>query len=464
MHKKMLRELVLEELGSQWFINEETPAPSSASRPRASTPGTAMVAAAKFAYDNYSSSPTVKTIVHAVLAASAEYGFALATAGTSMIGPSEVLETWVDTLFLAETSLLTVASLLDSSGIIEEGKQLIKSCQAAWTSLPQGLPAFYIAIKTIVSNIVKSGEIVSYGLSQIASSIKKYIETATGDIEDYIKVLIPDAAIGTAAAVAVGFVLNSLAINAFTLLATAFKAAAPYVAWILDPKNVLNLFDTGFSLLFQSIEQAAVKLEGGQLSKSVPQSPATSVNLGNSTDPRAVAARNAALSSLPNRNSAPPLPPRLDSPTAVKDFATKTIPQAFASLSKLGPGALREAAVTLKQKQPAARQKLESIVKQLMPFYLGSLALYQIIAAGDYDNKSIMQQVAGARSAGAPITKALAGTTSKKAATATLTGGLAANASADAAVDWTKKENKEMLLRKVISEELRKQSRRSLRR
>ena len=207
-----------------------------------------------------------------------------------------------------------------------------------------------------------------------------------------------------------------------------------------------------------------MKLEGGQLSKSVPQSPATSVNLGNSTDPRAVAARNAALSSLPNRNSAPPLPPRLDSPTAVKDFATKTIPQAFASLSKLGPGALREAAVTLKQKQPAARQKLESIVKQLMPFYLGSLALYQIIAAGDYDNKSIMQQVAGARSAGAPITKALAGTTSKKAATATLTGGLAANASADAAVDWTKKENKEMLLRKVISEELRKQSRRSLRR
>ena len=77
---------------------------------------------------------------------------------------------------------------------------------------------------------------------------------------------------------------------------------------------------------------------------------------------------------------------------------------------------------------------------------------------------SIMQQVAGARSAGAPITKALAGTTSKKAATATLTGGLAVDASADAAVDWTKKENKEMLLRKVISEELRKQSRRALRR
>ena len=367
MHKKMLRELVLEELGSQWFINEETPAPRPAS---AVGSGAILGLWAKFAYDNYGSSYVVKTVVHTVIAVSAEYGFALATVGTSMTGPSQVLETWVDTLFLAETSLLTATSLLNSSGIIEEGKQLIKSCQAAWTSLPQGLAAFYIAIKTIASNIVKNVAVVSYGLHQIAESIKKYLKTSIENIENYIKVLIPDATIGTAAAVAVGFVLNSLAINAFTLLATAFKAAAPYVAWILDPKNVLNLFDTGFSLLFQSIEQAAVKLEGGQLSKSVPQSPATSVNLGNSTDPRAVAARNAALSSLPNRNSAPPLPPRLDSPTAVKDFATKTIPQAFASLSKLGPGALREAAVTLKQKQPAARQKLESIVKQLMPFYL----------------------------------------------------------------------------------------------
>ena len=454
----MLRELVLEELGSQWFINEETPAPRPAS---AVGSGAILGLWAKFAYDNYGSSYVVKTVVHTVIAVSAEYGFALATAGTSMTGPSQVLETWVDTLFLAETSLLTATSLLNSSGIIEEGKQLIKSCQAAWTSLPQGLAAFYIAIKTIASNIVKNVAVVSYGLHQIAESIKKYLKTSIENIENYIKVLIPDATIGTAAAVAVGFVLNSLAINAFTLLATAFQAAAPYASWILDPKNVLNLFDKGFSLLFQSIEQAAVKLEGGQLSKSVPQSPITSVNLGNSTDPRAVAASQAALSSLPNRNSAPQPPATLNSPTAVKDFATKTIPQAFASLSKMGPVALREVAATLKQKQPAARQKLESIVTQLMPFYLGLLALYQIIIAGDYDNKTVGQQVAIAKSAATPISKAITSNAPVTAAAATVAAKAGAKAGAQAIAPSTKNENKEMLLRKVISEELRKQSRRS---
>ena len=205
----MLRELVLEELGSQWFINEETPAPRPAS---AVGSGAILGLWAKFAYDNYGSSYVVKTVVHTVIAVSAEYGFALATVGTSMTGPSQVLETWVDTLFLAETSLLTATSLLNSSGIIEEGKQLIKSCQAAWTSLPQGLAAFYIAIKTIASNIVKNVAVVSYGLHQIAESIKKYLKTSIENIENYIKVLIPDATIGTAAAVAVSGLIGFVGI------------------------------------------------------------------------------------------------------------------------------------------------------------------------------------------------------------------------------------------------------------
>ena len=145
----------------------------------------------------------------------------------------------------------------------------------------------------------------------------------------------------------------------------------------------------------------------------------------------------------------------------MKDFATKTIPQAFASLSKMGPVALREVAATLKQKQPAARQKLESIVTQLMPFYLGLLALYQIIIAGDYDNKTVGQQVAIAKSAATPISKAITSNAPVTAAAATVAAKAGAKAGAQAIAPSTKNENKEMLLRKVISEELRKQSRRS---
>lgn len=450
----MLRSLVLEELGSQWFINEQTPAPRPAS---AVGSGSLMTAAAKFAYDNYGSSSIVKTVVHTVIAASAEYGLALATGATSMAGPSEALETWVDTLFLVETSILTAASLLNATGIQGAGKRLIESCQGAWSSLPQGLLSFYNAIKAIVSTIVKNAELISYGLQQLANSIKKYLETVAEDIKNYIKVLIPDATIGAAAATAIGAVLTSATPYAFTALVTAFKVAAPWAAWILDPKNALNLFDRGFLLLLQSIEQAAQKLESGQLSKSIPQSPATSVNLGNLTDPRRAAARNATLSSLPDRNSAPQPPATLNSPAAVKSFVTNTIPQTTASLSKLAPSTLRDAGATLKQKQPAARQKLETIVRQLMPFYFGLLALFQIITNSDYD-QTIMQQAVIARNLGSGLNAAAA-----RGGSITVGQEAGKEIGPELAADWAEtNENKEMLLRKVISEELHKQSRRSL--
>jgi len=462
MYKKMLRSLVLEELSSQWFINEETPAP----RPRINMiGGSAMAASAKFAYDNYGSSSVVKTVVHAVIAASAEYGLALATAGTSMAGASEVLETWVDTLFLAETSIMTAFSVINfgDEDPVGAGKKLIDSCQAAWSSLPQGLPVFYAAIKKIISTVVKGAAITAVYLSKIAKSIKKYIAAATTDIENYIKVLIPDTVIGTAAATAIGTVVSVATPYAFNLLAAALKAAVPYAAWLLDPKNVLDLFDKGFPLLIQSIEQAAQKLEGGQPSKSAPQSPATPVKLGNLTDPRAVAARNASLSSLPNSNSAPQPPATLNSPAAVQNFVTKTIPQTFASLGGLAPNALRHAAAELTKKQPAARQTLESIVKQLMPYYFGLLALFQIISTSDYD-KTIMQQVVNARTTGAALSAAAAtGTGAEMAKAVGAVAAKKASGTATAALAGTN-ENKEMLLRKVISEELHKKARRSSRR
>ena len=278
--------------------------------------------------------------VQFVLGAAAEYGLGTITlpaygAGLA-VGPA--VETVVDIAFTAKS---VGAAVNDIKNISAKAGEYAGMLNDAVKSFGGGFDAFYDKVNDIVVKGLKEltdGDFskVDEFIEDLKAKIKELISDIIAPIEKAIKIVIPDATIGLAAAKAVGGLLKSLSDNAYSALTSVIQKFDFLNDAITNPGKVVSFFKGVLEQIVELLKAAAEKIGQTSWVKAV----------------------------------------------MVGGIA------GGAALKKLGPKGANKLADALKSASPRILQIIESVVKIIMPALFAQLAIFQIIMKGEYKEKS----------------------------------------------------------------------------
>ena len=196
-----------------------------------------------------------------IVGAIAEYGL-VATIGGAPAGP--VVETVTDALFVAES----VSSTLDTVGNVAElfGELSALVDKILSLSLSGGFETFYQDVKEIWMSIGEilpdaSAEKLQNMVEEAKSSLEKVISKFSDFVSDAVKLVIPEATIGTVVGEGLQKLLQSLAENAYSLLTGLIEQLGQYQQVITSPDYAANLFATIFSDVDALLVEIQEKIE-----------------------------------------------------------------------------------------------------------------------------------------------------------------------------------------------------------
>jgi len=275
---------------------------------------------------------SAKGLVQSAISAAVEYGIAGATAGAGAAGPAQAAETAIDLAFSAKSIVSTLGSLDSMLGEYKEIKELLDQTNSMGKIFAQSKDRYYETIKKIVRSIVKmTGGGASGAIEKIKGQIQSLISRLSSTIGDAIKVVIPDAAIGLAAATLVNQALQSLGDNCYDLFSKIVDTAGKYAKNLFDPAVAMTAFDEMYPKVIETIRTVSEKIN----------------------DPK------------------------------FKAFLIASTAGA-ATIAAIGyPKALNFAADKMQENQPMARRAVEVIVKIAMPTISAILAVMQMIMKGE---------------------------------------------------------------------------------
>jgi hypothetical protein len=211
-------------------------------------------------------------IVQFAIGAAAEYGLGAVTlpaAGAGLaVGPAA--NTVVDGAFAAK-SVAGIASMLGSfSSQAGEFSGLVDDIKGASSLLAKDTDAFYQRVKSIIEKIIGyTGGTVSAGIIQQAAKIKviikKMITSLIEPITKGIKLIIPDAAIGSGISATIVTALRQIDRHCFDVVVSAVKSLPGAISkFILDPnaapeflKQVIPVLSKFFKDFSQKIEDTS---------------------------------------------------------------------------------------------------------------------------------------------------------------------------------------------------------------
>lgn len=273
-----------------------------------------------------------KSLVKSAVSAAVEYGITAATAGIAGAGPAQAAETAVDLAFSANSIVSTLGSLDSMLGEYKEIKDLLDQANSMGKIFAQSRDRYYAMIKKIMRTIVKmTGGTANEVIERIKTQIQGLISRLSGTIGDAIKVVIPDAAIGLAAAATATRALQSLGENCYDAFSKLINSAGKYIENLFDPAAAMKAFDEMYPKVIEIIRAAAEKLD----------------------DPKFKALLIAGTGGM-------------------------------ATFAAMGyPKALKWAADKMQENQPTARRAVEVIVKIAMPAISAMLAVMQMIMRGE---------------------------------------------------------------------------------
>jgi hypothetical protein len=283
--------------------------------------------------------PSIKDGIQFLVGGAAEYGLGAVTmpaAGAGLaVGPTA--ETMVDSLFAAEEIMSTIEGVLDFGKSAGDFAGLIQSAFEAFGG--KSLEAFYDTLKEIVQKGLamlgeKAGDAIDGLVAKLKDTIKTIIDGILGAISAGIKLVIPDAAIGSLAAEGIETVLSALADNAFSIMAKTIGKIKLFADFVSDPSIAVDFFKDVFGQVIELVRSAGKKLENMSWLKT------------------------AGLTAV-------------GGPGVI-------------ALKTLGPTGLEKAADAIEKGLPTIMKLIDKVLTVLVPVMLACLGIFQILMKGEY--------------------------------------------------------------------------------
>ena len=281
----------------------------------------------------------VKSVVQFVVSAGAEYGLGgltLPAAGAGLaVGPAA--ETAVDSLFAADSVMSTVNAVAQIHGQLGEFSGLFEKAQSAFANMSGNLGGFYKTLKTIVRQALKLiGKTVQGKVDELAEKLKsiltKVLSSLTDAIRSGIKLVIPDATIGTVVAEALVKLLTGAAKRPFSMATKVVGKVSFLRQWIADPSQAVAFFKDIFEQLIGMVQKLGEKLKNMSWVKSLL--------LGG--------------------------------------------PSVGPMLKAAGPSGIKKLAALLEKHLPTLMNVLDKVLTVVIPVFLTTLALFEMLVTGDY--------------------------------------------------------------------------------
>jgi hypothetical protein len=279
----------------------------------------------------------VKDAVQFIVGAGAEYGLGAVTlpaAGAGLaVGPT--VETIVDAAFAAEAVSSTISAVATVGDKLAEYGELWEEARSAYGG---DLAAYYQTLVKIVRQALadlgeKAGATVGDLAEKLKGAIEKLIGRLVGSLKAGIKLVIPDATIGLAAAVVFEEGLSKLAENAFDLLTSAVNKVQMLKDFVADPSIAVDFFEDIFEQVVELMTSLSQKVQD--------TSWVTAMLAGG--------------------------------------------PVGGAALKKLGPAGLEKAASLIKGQIPTIIKTIDSVLTVLVPTAITAVGLFQILITGDWE-------------------------------------------------------------------------------
>lgn len=208
-------------------------------------------------------------IAQFVIGAAAEYGFGTVTlpiAGAGLaVGPAA--NTVVDAAFAAK-SVATIGSILSGfSSQAGEFSTLIDEIKGASAGLSKGTDAFYQHIKSIIEKLIGyTGGTASAAISTMAGKlkgiIKNLITVLIEPLTKGIKLIVPDAIIGSGISISIVTALKQIDRTCFDVVVSAVKALPDTISkFILDSKAAPEFLKQMIPILAEIFRKFSTKIE-----------------------------------------------------------------------------------------------------------------------------------------------------------------------------------------------------------
>tara|TARA_B100000519_G_scaffold203338_1_gene225717 strand:+ start:1566 stop:2732 length:1167 start_codon:yes stop_codon:yes gene_type:complete len=292
----------------------------------------------------------LKDGVQFLVGAAAEYGLGAITlpaAGAGLaVGPT--VETSLDSLFAAESVASTVAAIANISSMAGDFEGMIRDAIAAYDV--RNLGNYYNHLRKVVKEGLKMAgksaiKAADDFVEKLKGVVEEIIQNITGAIKDGIKLVIPDATIGTAVATAFGELLEKVSENAYSIAKTIIGKSDMLMDFLADPGVARDFFEDLFGQVIKLMREGAKKIEDASfLEKAAAVSGVTAVTVGGGLIP-AVA------------------------------------------LATLGPTGLEKGADMFESALPGLLKTVESILKVVIPTAITALGIYQILMKEEYKDK-----------------------------------------------------------------------------
>ena len=327
----------------------------------------------------------VKDAAQFIIGAAVEYGLVATVAGAPA-GP--VVETITDAMFTAES----IATTLDAVGDIVEmfGELQVIIQKVLSLNLKGGFETFYTQVLEVWQSVDEllpdhAGDKLSDLITEAQETLKKAVTKFADFVGDAVKLVIPEATIGTIAGEALQQVLMAVAKNAYALLTKGIAAFGKYQKVVTDPEYAIDLFNTAFSEIHDLLNKLEAKMK---------------------ERPEGIGATFSGLGiSLPGMSEAPLLAPALGSGNLAGGViggiggddgdgdsgeSSVGIADTLTTAVTAGPqAALAEKAISLfrdflTQKQPLVMTLVGKITRVMFPAIFALLASYQILAKNEW--------------------------------------------------------------------------------
>ena len=278
-----------------------------------------------------------KDAVQFALGAAAEYGIGGAiTVGTFGAGApaGAVAETAVDAAFAAKDVASGVDAVISN---IKSAGEMAGMLNDAVKNFGGDFGDYYAKLKKIIQDGLAKITKGDYSkIDEIIDSLKEKIQeiisAIVSPIEKGIKLVIPDASIGLAAAKAVGQAIKSLSENAYSAITSAIESVDMLNDAITNPQKVVDFFDDILSQIADKLVEVGEYFREMSWAKAI-------IFVG---------------------------------------------PASGTLLKKLGPKGMENLSQKVKDATPKIMDIISAVLTKVMPAMFACLGIYQIIIKGEY--------------------------------------------------------------------------------
>ena len=207
----------------------------------------------------------VKDVLQFLVDGLEEYGIsAITLGGGAPIGVA--LETFTDSLFAAESIASSVAAVKNVASSAGEFAQTLNNIVEAAKNGMGDLEGLYNTVKdAIIKGLKLIGEKGKEKIEEIANNFKdkidKMLSQFTDAIVEGVKVLIPEAAIGSAVGAGLRTLLSKATENIYSLFQKAVEKAGKYAKFITDPEAAPAFFQEIIEKFTDSIKKLGGAVE-----------------------------------------------------------------------------------------------------------------------------------------------------------------------------------------------------------